>query len=225
MKMELIADLVFDTMIYPRHDIDRTHVKLLGEAFEADQPLPPIVACKETKKIIDGVHRWHWLVGKFEKDAKWYIKWEKFSSDEQRFLRAVELNGKHGMRLQKYDRAHCQVIAQRLGIDTATLAAGFGCTVDKFDGSTKDRFTSAVNEMDIPKDEPLKRSIRHMAGHKLTKVQINVNKRLSGWPPRFHADQLIDLIDAQLLNLEDEKTMERLRVLREKLDSVLAATA
>lgn len=221
MELEKIGDLVYDSTIYPRHDINRKHVNELKDSFRADEPLPPLVVCKVTKKIIDGIHRWHALIDLYDENARWYIKWESFSTDSARFLRSVQLNARHGMRLEKYDRAHCLVIAEKLNISVSDLAAGFGCTKAAFDGSVKERFSKAVGVSSLGGVAiPLKRTIRHMAGKELTQQQVEANDKLQGWPAHFYAEQLIALIDAELMP-RDEKTMEALKKLYQSLSTIM----
>lgn len=220
MELEKIGDLVYDSTIYPRHDINRAHVNELKDSFRADEPLPPLVVCKVTKKIIDGIHRWHALIDLYDENARWYIKWESFSTDSARFLRSVQLNARHGMRLEKYDRAHCLVIAEKLCIPVADLAAGFGCTKAAFEGSVKERFPKAVGVSALRETVPLKRTIRHMAGKELTEAQVATNEKLQGWSATFYADQLISLVESDLLP-RDENTMASMRKLYQALSTVL----
>src|SRR5688572_13414948 len=58
-EMETIkaSELVEDFDLYPRGDVDGTHVLSLVQALEAGVELPPIIACKKTKRIVDGFHR------------------------------------------------------------------------------------------------------------------------------------------------------------------------
>ena len=50
--------LVFDPSIYPRKGIDAYNVLKLRRAIEGGSKLPPVLTCRSTYKIIDGVHRW-----------------------------------------------------------------------------------------------------------------------------------------------------------------------
>jgi hypothetical protein len=216
-----VADLSFDESLYPRHALDPQHVRRLAEAFQADQNLPPLVVCKATRKIVDGVHRWKALLRLYDAEARWYVKEERFADDRQRFLRTVELNGRHGMPFGLYDRPHCLVIAERLRISVSDLAAGFGVTKDSFEGACKERFAGAVGVNELREPRPLKRTIRFKSGQVLTPRQWEANDKLSGWPARFHVDQVIELIEADLLDPEDVDLWERLRVLHERLGVVL----
>lgn len=231
MKLEPVAGLIFNEEIYPRHKIDAANVRSLIEAFQADQPVPPIVACRKTKIIIDGVHRQHALVRMYGDKAQWYVKWEDFNTDKQRFLRSVELNARHGVRLTQFDRAHCLLIATRFKITEAQLAAGFGVSRESFMSSTRERFATgtctrtATASAPVAKSVegepvPLKRTIRHKSGQVLTAEQVQANEGLAGFPVAFYADQVSKVIQANLLP-DDEKTMESLRRLYKLLEPIV----
>lgn len=145
MEMELVATLIFDPDLYPRRESDERHIAALKDAFEADQNIPPLVACKATRKLIDGYHRWCALIKLYGDNAKWFVKWETFASDEQRLLRAIELNAAHGRRLVEEDWKRCQVIAVKLRISTAQLASSFGVTKERFTSAVRESVKEAVN--------------------------------------------------------------------------------
>lgn len=70
---------------------------------------------------------------------------------------------------------------------------------------------------------PLKRTIRHMAGERLTKPQQEANQKLSGMAPAFYVNQLILLLENGLMPGDDENLESRLRILFELLESRVAA--
>jgi hypothetical protein len=70
---------------------------------------------------------------------------------------------------------------------------------------------------------PIKQTIRRFAGRSLTPRQQEANAKLSGMNQVFYANQLIELLEAKLLNTDDDQLMERLKKLHELLDGVLVA--
>jgi hypothetical protein len=62
-------------------------------------------------------------------------------------------------------------------------------------------------------EQPIKRTISHMAGKRLTSEQIMANGKLSGMNQAFHVNQLITLIESDLLDTENTNLMTRIAVL------------
>jgi len=60
-----------------------------------------------------------------------------------------------------------------------------------------------------------------MAGKQLNKKQQETNKRLGGMQQSFYANQLIDLIESDLLDVNNPLLIERLRTLHGLLAAVL----
>ena len=71
---------------------------------------------------------------------------------------------------------------------------------------------------------PIKRTIQHMAGKKLSKEQVSANDKLGGMHAVFYMNQLATLIESKLLDLENPKVMESLKRLHELLEGMLVST-
>ncbi|KKM06997.1 hypothetical protein LCGC14_1738410 [marine sediment metagenome] len=61
---------------------------------------------------------------------------------------------------------------------------------------------------------PIKRTLSHMAGKTLTKKQVEGNRKAIGHPKLFLLNQVVNLIEADLIDLSNVKVMERLAYLR-----------
>jgi len=213
-----VNSLIFDEAFFPRHAIDRQNVAGMKEALTNGISLPPIVACKKTKKIIDGYHRFMALVELFGEDAKHEITFETYRSDKQRLMRAIQLNYTHGLKLSRYDLAHCVILGQKWDLSKEDIAKGLGVRPEYIEGITRDRFARNGGSNALQgKPNPLKRSIRHKANMKLTPEQQEANAALSGWPARFHAEQLILMISTDLIDTKDAATMDALQKLKKLL--------
>jgi ParB-like chromosome segregation protein Spo0J len=101
---------------------DKTHVKRLAEASVR---LPPIIVHRPTMRIIDGTHRVHAVVlnGKDEIEAEFFD-----GSDDEAFVRAVELNVTHGLPLTMAERklAAARIIASRPDLSDRAVAQSSG---------------------------------------------------------------------------------------------------
>ena len=115
-----VADLVFDKNLYPRQHVDAMHIVSLSRAMEGGSKLPPIVVCRSTKKIIDGVHRYNAaLRAEQEKIA---AELRDYENDAERFKDAVLLNSAQGLRLRETDAVRVITLGESLGLKELDLA-------------------------------------------------------------------------------------------------------
>jgi hypothetical protein len=211
-------ELVEDFDLYPRGDVDSSHVASLVEALEAGATLPPIIACKKTKRIVDGFHRRRALIRYSGEGVVIPVVFKTYKSDGELYAEAMSANSSHGRRLTAVDFSRAMTKGRALGLDDATIAKCLHLTVDKVTELVIDR-TARHGRISVP----LKRTISHMAGKQLTKPQVDANDRLSGMTQVFYVNQIITLIESKLLNKEDAKLLSRLRVLHGLLDDILVA--
>jgi hypothetical protein len=95
-KLEKIADLLFDWTLYPRKEVDSKVVRAYAKALKAGSIFPPIrVGLFQGKKIVvDGFHRAHSRISL----NMAYIECSElpFQSEAELFAEAVRLNSSHG---------------------------------------------------------------------------------------------------------------------------------
>ena len=194
------SELVFDFDLYPRPNIDAAHVRNIMTALEAGEELPPIVVDEKSKRIVDGFHRVRAMQRHDKDNATIQAILHSYASDKALFLEAVRLNAAHGRSLTSYDRAHAIILADKLGIDHDVLAGALRMTLARVNDLRIER--SAIAEK---LTVPLKRTIRHMAGRKLSKGQQEANVKLSGMDAGFYVRQVILLLENDLLDPEDEE--------------------
>lgn len=212
------SELVEDFDLYPRGDVDGTHVLSLVQAIEAGVSLPPIIACKKTKRIVDGFHRRRAFIRVGGEDAEVPVLLKSYKTDAELYAEAMMANSAHGRRMTSVDYARATTKARALGLDDATIAKCLHMTIDKVTELVIDR-TAKCGRVTVP----LKQTIRHMAGRSLTKEQSAANTKLSGMNQVFYCNQLITLIENDLLDKDDEKLLERLKTLHGLLESLLVA--
>lgn len=116
---------------HPRaHGINESHARLLADSADA---LPPIVVCRRTMRVIDGLHRLRaaQLLGQA------HIRAVLFDGDEEEaFVLAVDANIRHGLPLSLTDRKSAaarilrhhpdwsdRAIARLVGISGKTVAS------------------------------------------------------------------------------------------------------
>lgn len=212
------SELVEDFDLYPRGDVDGSHVLSLVQAIESGVSLPPVVACKKTKRIADGFHRRRALMRFHGDDVTIPVVLKAYKNDAELYAEAMMANSAHGRRLTSVDFSRAMTKGRALGMDDATIAKCLHLTIDKVTELVIDR-SAKCGRITVP----IKRTISHMAGKVLTKEQSAANDKLSGMNQAFYANQLITLIESDLLDKADERLIERLRVLHGLLDAILAA--
>ncbi len=220
MRNMKVSELIIDFDLYPRNNVDKTHVRHLVDALEAGAELPPVLVDKKSKRVIDGVHRTRAALRHVGADGEISVIEKPYTNDAEMFLDAMRLNSAHGAKLDSADRVHCAIVAERLSISIEDVAGALQVRVDRFGSLVADR-TATCGRLKVA----LKRTNRHMAGHKLSKQQREANERSSGMNQQFYVNQVIDLIESDLLNKENEKLMEKLSRLHELLGEALARVA
>lgn len=203
------ASLVLDYNLYPRHQLMPVNVRTLSEAIDAGEELPAVIVDRPSKRVVDGFHR---VTVAVRRGADITVEWHTYKDDAAMFVDAVARNARHGMPLEPFDRARCLEIADGYGIDIGQLASALAVNVDVLGElrATRTAYTPKGQAMTI------KRSLRHMAGTRLTERQVEANRRSSGWPVSFHADQIVEAIDADLVP-NDQRTRDAITRLRAAL--------
>lgn len=212
------ADIVLDFDLYPRGQVDNQHVGEIREAMRAGIEMPPVIIDKKSKRAVDGFHRIRAELAENGEGATIQVVAKKYTNDKAMFLDAMRFNVGRGHDLTPYDKARSIIRAGALKITDMELAEVLKVTVEKIVG---------VREVKTAKSNgklcPIKRTIQHMAGKPLTRKQVEANARLGGMKPRFYVNQIVTLIEADLLDKEDEELAGALRQLHELLGGILAS--
>lgn len=223
MKRVKAASIILDYSLYPRHQIDAHHVGEIREAMRSGVTMPPIITDKKSKRAVDGFHRIRAELAENGPDAMIAVEERTYKTDADIFLDAMRLNAAHGRRMSPYDRTHAILIADELGIDETAIAGALSLTIEKVTGARISK-TALVGNGKATRTA-IKRTISHMAGKKLNKRQEEANRRLGGMNQLFYVNQVIELLEAKLLETENEDLMNRLAVLGGLIDEVAAKAA
>ena len=109
------ASLVEDFALYPRHDVDGSHVADLARALRAGVVLPPVVADRATRRLADGWHRRRAAIRVHGAEAPIAVRFRDYADEAALFADAVELNSQHGRRLDRQDQIRVTVLASGSG--------------------------------------------------------------------------------------------------------------
>lgn len=223
-----LTDLIFDEALYPRRGVDYKNVKSLVGAMEGGNSLPPLVACRATKKIIDGVHRWQAAMRTEKKTIA--VEWRDYRDDAARFRDAVALNATHGMRLAEADALKVIAIGEELGLKEADIAGILHTSLThvlalKPRYATVDRsFVEAGGKL---QKIPLKGSVRHLAGETISAEQAGAMHAAPGTSYMLTVRQLMDAVRFGLLPPPDShpSLWQELEKLRDLLTETLSKQA
>ncbi len=224
-----LSELVFDFDLYPRASVDAQHVAAMREAARAGATFPPYIVCAKTLRVVDGFHRGKKDRAEHGADCEVECIEKVYKNDGELFLDAMRCNASHGRGLTPFDRARCALRCKAFRLGTAAIAAALGVTPAALKAIGAGRVARAPAEPGRPAGEQgeeiiIKRSIEHLSGKALNANQVDANRRLSGMPPAFHANQLLLLLENDLLNLEDQSLSALLGRLHAALDEFLTAS-
>lgn len=213
----LIEKLVEDFTMYPRSQVDGTTVERYTDALKSGSMFPAIRVDAKSMRIIDGFHRVaaHKKAGLKEIDA--FLEKPRGESDFYR--RAVAANNMHGRPYSKWDHKRIIARAKELGIKTSDIAIALRLPLDRLDKLTFEAGISQSSGLEIP----LKTTIKHMEGKKLTPYQEEVNATLGGMRPTHYVNTVIKLLDADLIDWDNGVLVRLLHELQGKLFEKLPA--
>jgi ParB-like chromosome segregation protein Spo0J len=221
-----LADLRFDADIYPRQNVDEHHIKQMEHAMDGGIVLPHIIVDRKSKRIVDGVHRYHAALRRKLKRITCVLKDYKNESDL--FREAVILNSGVGLKLGVDDTLKVLQIAERLSLKELDLAAMLHTSISHL-RVVKNRYATlaeTVKGIKGLRKVPLKGSVRHLAGEQITKEQSDALESAPGQSYLLHVRQLIAAIKYDLLPPENRHPIlwQELAVLNQMLEKLLKVT-
>ena len=215
-----LCDLVEDLQVYPRHAVDDVHVVNLVRALESGVTLPPIVADKLSKRIVDGWHRYRAHRRVLGPGGVIDVELRPYPDEASLLLDAVAMNSAHGRRLDSIDQTRAVVMLDRHKVPSVRIAV-----VLHVPERHMEKLRVRIARAERPSEDTvtgtrivtLKRPVAHMQGTKLTDEQVKVHGTLPGTSFLLLAKQLTDALRVKMVNLEDDKLMDELKKLKEEL--------
>jgi hypothetical protein len=122
MRKMKCSSLVQDMSVYPRTSVDWSHVEMIEQALEAGAELPPLVICRKSRRVVDGMHRLNALIRQYGADHPVDVLEKNYGSDRELFLDSIRFNAKHGAPLTRSDRRHCALVCDQVGATSRDLA-------------------------------------------------------------------------------------------------------
>lgn len=215
MKVAL-ADLVEDLDLYPRTQVSSVNVSNLVAALQAGCALPTPVVDRESKRIIDGVHRCRAYRREFGPEASIEVEFQDFESDVEMFAAAVRLNTSHGLPLQEIEKRRIVLRMRDMGADPDAIATVLRVTPDRVQRLVFHSATTSIGGGKL-KVEPLKRPVFHMRGQELTSAQAKAIRSAPGTAYALLVRQLREALQHSLIDSSDESLMGGLEALKDEL--------
>ena len=194
-----VADLKFDESIYPRQNVDEHHVKQMCYALEGGITLPPIIVEKKTKRIVDGVHRYHAVLRREAAKIECILK--AYANETELFREAVMLNTGFGLRLGTDDTLKVIQISEHLGIKEIDQCAMLRTSISHL-RALKPRFATfeeTIAGVTQLRKVTLKGSTRHLSGKTITQEQVDAMTSSPGQSYLLTCRQLISACENDLL--------------------------
>lgn len=208
-----LDQLKLDYDIYPRTQIADTHVSALQDAAAAGVELPPILVCAKSMRIVDGFHRYTRAHRNGEEIIPAIL--ENFPDEAAVFAAAVKANAAHGKPYAPFERAKIVRQAQDFGLTVDRLSDALNISIDKIT-------EIQAGFVGVGKTSgPVKATVSHLRGGRMTKDQAKAADKLGGMPQRFYVEQLLILVENDLVNLADDVMMAKLARLHEGLGGLL----
>jgi hypothetical protein len=222
-----VSELKFDETIYPRQNIDEQHIKQMCNALEGGIVLPPIIVEGKTKRIVDGVHRYHAALRREARRIDCVLK--DYKNEADLFKEAVMLNTGIGLKLGTDDTLKVIQIGERLALKELELCAILRTSISHL-RMIHNRFGTleeTIKGVKHLRKVALKGSTRHLAGEKLTKEQVKALESAPGQSFLLTARQLLSACEHHLLPPRDKHPVlwSELERLRDALQGLLARRA
>lgn len=196
--------IIFDPTVYPRKKVNRSRISRYAEAIRSGSVLPRPKVDRKTLKLVDGLMTWRAL--ELNGYAEIDVDYINAPNDLAIFRYALENNSAHGLTFTTYDHAWIVLRGEELGLSENEIAELIHVTPGFLAQATENWFARDRRGRKIP----IKRTIRHMSGQKLTADQLVANDKLSGMPATFHVNQLILLLENGLQDDANPNFKERL---------------
>lgn len=222
-EIVLAATLLLDYNLYPRNKLSSYHVDELGEARAAGAKLPPVVADRLSRRVIDGFHRITEVLEHDGAQGQIQVIWHDYESEADMLAEAISLNATHGRKLTPQD--HTRIVH---------LAGGFGLAMERVSNllhvrpellekrgqniavvTTPGKHTRRGQEA-----IPLKRTFSNLKGKSITPQQVEANSRATGHPQSYLIGQVLNVLESDAVDLANPLVVDRLVHLRDALNSM-----
>ena len=221
-KVEYVpaASLVFDTTFYPRHVVDEQTVREYKQSLQAGEELPPLLADRKTRTLVDGKHRLDAYVGVQGLETQVPVIFRDYADEKAMFIEAVEINSRHGRRLTPFDKTRCFVLAEHFGITRTVIAQILSVTEGKLQKIEVRRIARDEQGNPVPVKEPL----QSFAQQEMTPMQIEIQRHIGGMSLTYCINQIALFLESDMPDLYKPETIVKLQRWHDAIDKFIAQT-
>jgi len=210
---EKISSLNRNYNIYPREGLDGFNVIRIRNAIEAGVELPPVIADKKTKMVIDGFHRIEAVKLISGEDGDISVDYREYKSLAEMFLDAVRMNAAQGKTLLPNDIERILQVAKDLEVRPMYLAGALSMTAVRIKGFEPSRIDASISVQD-PGIQRARSVVAELVKEPEEKKTDNSTGQI------FCVKQVIKMIESDQVDLENEKLMDRLAELYRLLGEI-----
>lgn len=196
-----VTSLEFDPALYPRIEISDYHVGEIARAMAGGHELPPVIADRKTRKLVDGTHRWHAAIKQGIEEIA--CEFRDYEDEAAMFKDACLLNSAHGLNFTARDKLKVLEVGQKFGLKVFDFAILLR-TSESYIKAIMPRYATVQpgdgQKMKKQEKVPLKASTRHLSGKTITPQQADAIKgNAPGTSYLLVTRQLISALENNLL--------------------------
>ena len=199
-----VATLEFDPALYPRIEVSDFHVNEIAKAMDGGHVLPPVVADRRTRKLIDGTHRWHAAIKRGADEIA--CEFRDYASDAEMFKDACLLNSANGLNFTARDKLKVIEVGRQFGLKELDFAMLLR-TSESYIKAIMPRYATVPpsSKAEKIKRVPLKASTRHLSGKTITPQQAEaISGNAPGTSYLLVTRQLISALENDLLPPQED---------------------
>lgn len=209
-----ISAIMIDPEVQGRDALVAQNLSIMTEAARAEETFPPIVVDADTFTLIDGKHRIEVYRRLFGDDHIIKVETRTYETRADMLEDSLRLNIGRGCDLSRYDIMQATIKGESVGLSEERIAKVVHWELGRL---VKYKSTRLAQTRD-GRALMLKRNLRRLAGQRLTKRQEEVNEHSDGMAEMFHANQLIEPLEAGLMPTDNLPLIARLELLAKLID-------
>jgi hypothetical protein len=198
-----VGELVEDLDIFPRRSVSDVRIDDMCYALDAGKVLPPILADRATRKIVDGIHRHRAYLKRLSAEAVIEAEFREFASNLEMLLESARVNAPQGMPLGRVDQSVVYIKAKQLVASDADIADVLGVTTTRLVRVQIRQANSSGGPV------PLPHGTEHLGGSYLSDEQVAELRRQRGATTLTKVRELAGLLNQDLAPLGSDPVLRQ----------------
>lgn len=219
-----IQSIVVDKDLYPRQNVYWGQYYKYAEEIKSGAKFPLICLAFLNKKyvLVDGRHRIEALkiLKKESIEAEIYTGW----NEKKIFEESIRRNIAHGLNLSPFEKRSIALKLKQWKYPLSKISSIIQVPMDKVDSFIAQRLINSLTGETI-KEVIIKSGIKHLAGQSFDNKELaNIQDTQSELHSRTQIqvlDELIDILEGGLINVDNEKIIEKLEILYKLIGKII----